>query len=30
VLQRRFTHVWRKTSGTWRLVARHANDIARP
>src|SRR6185295_4933996 len=29
-VQRRFTHVWKKEAGTWRLVARHANLIARP
>jgi ketosteroid isomerase-like protein len=29
-VQRRFTHVWRRQAGEWRLVARHANDIARP
>jgi ketosteroid isomerase-like protein len=22
---RRYSHVWKKTSGSWRLVARHAN-----
>jgi len=25
--QRRFTHVWKKEAGAWRLVARHANII---
>jgi len=29
-VQRRFTHVWKKEAGTWRLVARHANIMARP
>ncbi|HEX6251323.1 MAG TPA: nuclear transport factor 2 family protein [Gemmatimonadaceae bacterium] len=24
---RRFTHVWQRDAGAWRLVARHANDI---
>lgn len=27
-MQRRFTHVWRNEAGNWRLVARHANNIA--
>jgi ketosteroid isomerase-like protein len=27
VVQRRFTHVWKKEGNTWRLVARHANTI---
>lgn len=26
-VQRRFTHVWQRDAGAWRLVARHANDI---
>ena len=26
-VQRRFTHVWRRADGTWRLVARHANNV---
>jgi ketosteroid isomerase-like protein len=26
-VQRRFTHVWKKEAGAWRLVARHANII---
>lgn len=26
-VQRRFTHVWKKDAGVWRLVARHANII---
>ena len=26
-VQRRFTHVWKKEAGVWRLVARHANII---
>ena len=26
--QRRFTNIWRKEAGTWRLYARHANVIA--
>lgn len=29
-VQRRFTHVWKKETGVWRLVARHANIIPRP
>ena len=29
-VQRRFTHVWRKEAGVWRLVARHANIILPP
>ena len=28
-VQRRFTHIWRKESGTWHLIARHANVIPR-
>ena len=27
LIQRRFTNVWRKEAGTWRLYARHANVI---
>jgi ketosteroid isomerase-like protein len=27
-VQRRFTHIWRNESGSWRLTARHANNIA--
>lgn len=26
-VKRRFTHVWRKEAGGWRLIARHANVI---
>lgn len=26
-VQRRFTHIWLRDTGGWRLVARHANDI---
>jgi len=26
--QRRFTNIWRREAGTWRLYARHANVIA--
>ena len=26
-VQRRFTHIWQRDAGGWRLVARHANDI---
>lgn len=29
-IQRRFTHVWQRDGATWRLVARHANNIAAP
>lgn len=27
-VQRRFTHVWQRDAASWRLVARHANNIA--
>jgi ketosteroid isomerase-like protein len=27
-LRRRFTNVWKKEAGTWRLFARHANNLA--
>lgn len=26
-VRRRFTHIWERKSGTWRLTARHANNI---
>jgi ketosteroid isomerase-like protein len=26
-VQRRFTHIWQRNAGTWRLIARHANNI---
>lgn len=26
-VQRRFTHIWQRDAATWRLVARHANNI---
>lgn len=26
-VERRFTHVWQKKGGAWRLVARHANNV---
>jgi ketosteroid isomerase-like protein len=26
-VERRFTHLWKKEGGAWRLVARHANNI---
>jgi uncharacterized protein (TIGR02246 family) len=29
-VERRFTNVWRREDGTWRLFARHANVVARP
>jgi ketosteroid isomerase-like protein len=29
-VRRRFTNVWRKEGGTWRLFARHANVVAAP
>lgn len=29
-VHRRFTHIWKKETGSWRLVARHANTITRP
>jgi ketosteroid isomerase-like protein len=25
--QRRFTNIWKKEAGTWRMIARHANVI---
>jgi hypothetical protein len=28
-LQRRFTNIWMKEDGTWRMVARHANVICK-
>lgn len=27
VVRRRFTHVWIKENGSWRILARHANNI---
>ena len=30
VVRRRFTHVWTKEKGSWRLLARHANNICTP
>ena len=27
-VQRRFTNIWKKEAGTWRMIARHANVIA--
>ena len=27
-IHRRFTNVWKRADGTWRLIARHANAIA--
>lgn len=27
-VQRRFTHIWKHEDGSWRLIARHANNIA--
>ncbi len=27
-VQRRFTHIWKREEGSWRLIARHANNIA--
>ncbi len=27
LVQRRFTHIWRREAGAWRLIARHANNI---
>jgi hypothetical protein len=27
-IKRRFTNIWKKEDGTWRLFARHANVIA--
>lgn len=27
-VQRRFTNIWKKEAGTWRLYARHANNVA--
>ena len=29
-VERRFTNVWRREGGTWRLFARHASVVARP
>lgn len=29
-VERRFTNVWRREDGTWRLFARHASVVARP
>jgi ketosteroid isomerase-like protein len=29
-VNRRYTHVWRKGDDGWRLIARHANLLARP
>jgi hypothetical protein len=26
-VRRRFTHIWQRNAGTWRLIARHANNI---
>ena len=26
-VQRRFTHIWKKEAGDWRLIARHANNV---
>ena len=26
-VQRRFTNIWKKEAGTWRMIARHANVI---
>lgn len=26
-MRRRFTHIWERNAGTWRLIARHANNI---
>jgi hypothetical protein len=27
-IPRRFTNIWKKEGGTWRMIARHANVIA--
>lgn len=29
-VERRFTNIWKREGDTWRMVARHANNIARP
>jgi hypothetical protein len=29
IVSRRFTHVWIKENGSWRLFARHANNICK-
>jgi ketosteroid isomerase-like protein len=29
-VRRRFTNIWRKEAGTWRLFVRHANVIPSP
>lgn len=26
-VERRFTHVWQREAGAWRLIARHANNV---
>ena len=26
-VRRRFTHIWQRNAGIWRLIARHANNI---
>ena len=26
-VERRYTHIWKNDGGTWRLIARHANNI---
>ena len=30
IVRRRFTHVWIKENGSWKLLARHANNICTP
>jgi ketosteroid isomerase-like protein len=30
VVKRRFAHVWTKEKGSWRLLARHANNVCTP
>lgn len=29
IVQRRFTNIWKKEAGTWRLFARHANNVSK-
>ena len=30
IVQRRFTNIWKKEGETWRLFARHANNVVQP
>ena len=29
IIRRRYTHFWEKLNGSWRLIARHANEICK-